>query len=133
MDGLTVAAAMRPLPQPLAPDTLLAALAERFTAQPDYDALPVVGPDGTLHGVVSAREVEQAAAGDATAATAADLAQTVRPLAASQPLDRAMAELVHHDGGGLPVVETAGGQVTGWLSHRDVLVAYTHTLEAAQT
>ncbi|HWD45371.1 MAG TPA: chloride channel protein [Actinomycetota bacterium] len=133
MDGLTVAAAMRPLPQPLAPDTLLAALAERFTAQPDYDALPVVGPDGTLHGVVSAREVEQAAAGDATAATAADLAQTVRPLAAGQPLDRAMAELVHHDGGGLPVVETAGGQVTGWLSHRDVLVAYTHTLEAAQT
>jgi CBS domain-containing protein len=45
-------------------------------------------------------------------------------LAAGQPLDRALAELVRHDGGGLPVVETDRGQVAGWLGHRDVLAAY---------
>jgi CBS domain-containing protein len=84
----------------------------------------VVSPDGTLHGVISARAVEQAAAQDIPGITAGDLARTTKTLTANQTLEQAMAELVRHDSGGLPVLDPIAGRVIGWLSHRDVLAVY---------
>ena len=136
MERLTVAAAMRPPPDPLPAGAGLDELVARFAADDEQrDALPVVNDDGVLRGVVSAREVEQTlqdvqgvqASRDAQAGsrpTAAELAATSPVLRADQTLEEALDQLVQHHGGGLPVVADSDGQVIGWLTHRDVLHAY---------
>lgn len=139
MERLTVAAAMRPPPDPLPACAELDELVVRFAADDEQrDALPVVDDDGVLRGVVSVREVEQAVqalqdvqgvqasrgAQAGSRPTAAELAATSPVLRADQTLEEALGQLVQHHGGGLPVVADSDGRVIGWLTHRDVLHAY---------
>ena len=118
---LTVAAAARPLPVPLAPDADLDEMARRFAAEPGT-ALPVIDGHRELRGVVLAFEVEQALQDRAGTVTATDLARTVPTLWPEQGLEEALAELTRHGGAGLPVGDTAGG-LSAWITHRDVLRA----------
>jgi CIC family chloride channel protein len=119
LDQLTVATAARPLPLPLSPQADLQQLATRFAGD-SHAALPVVDQAGQFRGAVLAVEVEQAVH-DAAGVTAADLARTVPVLRPDQGLEDALAELVRHNGAGLPVGHDGG--VDGWLTHRDVLSA----------
>jgi CIC family chloride channel protein len=136
MERLTVAAAMRPPPDPLPTSAGLDELVARFANQREqHDALPVVDDAGMLHGVVSATDVEQAmqATQDGQAGrqpAAGELTATTPVLQAGQTLEQALSQLLRHHGGGLPVVSDgdghrpSDGQVIGWLTHRDVLHAY---------
>jgi CIC family chloride channel protein len=118
---MSVAGAAGPLPARLAPGTGLADLTARFAAD-GSTALPVIDDNGRLLGVVPALEVERAVQGAADEVTAADLAHTVPVLTGDESLEQALAELTRHGGAGLPV-GTGDNEVTGWLTHRDLLRA----------
>jgi CIC family chloride channel protein len=127
LDRLTVAAAMRPLPEPLHPTAALPEMATRFATENDT-ALPVIDDNGDLRGTVLAAEVEAAIGDGADTASAADLAHTVPTLHPHQSLEDALAELIRH-GPGLPVADPATGHITAWLTHREIL----HTAAATPT
>jgi CIC family chloride channel protein len=118
---LRVAAAAQSLPVPLALETPLQQLAERF-ATDTGTALPVIDAAGDLRGIVLAIEVERAVQDRADGVTAADLARTVPVLREEQSLEDALEELTRNGGADLPVAD-AGGAVRSWLTHRDLLRA----------
>jgi CIC family chloride channel protein len=123
MEHLTVAAAMRPPPDPVPATAGLAELVARFAADPERrDALPVVDEHGTLRGVASAAEVEQAVR-NRSHPTAADLALVPPVLRPGQTLEEALNQLLQHHGDSLPVLD-GEGRVIGWIGHRDLLRAY---------
>jgi CIC family chloride channel protein len=122
LDRLTVAAAARPLPAPLAPDTDLTQMASRFATEHN-GALPVIDGDHQLRGVVLAIEVERAVRDDAEQVTAADLARSVPLLRPDQGLESALSELTRHGGAGLPVGDASDGVLTAWITHQDILRA----------
>jgi CIC family chloride channel protein len=122
MHDLTVADAMRPLPDPLHAADPLPVVIERFARDGD-EALPVVADDGTYAGVVTSTEVDLAARGDRLDAVAGELAVDVPSLHPTQPLDTILDLLLRPDLRGVPVVSETG-DVTGWITHRDVLRAY---------
>jgi CIC family chloride channel protein len=126
MERLTVADAMRPVPEPLPADADISDVVRSFAAGGDR-ALPVVGADGVYAGVVSVSAVD--AASDRPDATAADLAVLVPAVGAGQRLDTVLDLLLHSEVDGLPVISPAG-EVTAWVSHRDVLSAYQRLLRA---
>lgn len=115
---LTVGAAAGPPPAPLAPDTGLAEIAHRFSVE-DGTALPVVNDHHELRGIVLADDVERALR-DHPDITAADLARNVPVLHANQGIDDALTALSHAHGTGVPV-RNATGQLTAWITHRDLL------------
>ena len=118
---ISVAGAAGPLPAPLAPGAGLADLTARFAAD-GSTALPVLDDHGQLLGVVPALEVERAVQGGADGVTAADLARIVPILTGEESLEQALAELTRHGGAGLPV-RFGDNEVSGWLTHRDLLRA----------
>jgi CBS-domain-containing membrane protein len=75
--------------------------------------------------VVSATDIEQAVRNRSRPA-AADLTAATPVLDAEQTLEEALGQLLQHHGDGLPVLG-GGGQVVGWITHRDVLHAYAAT------
>jgi CIC family chloride channel protein len=119
LQSLTVATAAGPLPEPLAPDTRLDAIAVRFAATSDA-ALPVIDGHRQLRGVVLAIEVERALHDCTANVIAADLAQTVPVLAADVGLETALEALSRSGGVGLPVADRTG-HLIGWVTHRDLL------------
>jgi len=128
MQVLRVRDAMQPVPEPLAAATPLNDVVSRF-AQRDVTALPVVDADGAYRGVVTAEEVEGAlrdATADITAGNLADVPVAVPPDAT---LEAALSQLVHQDRSTLPVMESGGSTILGWLTHRDILVAYQARVE----
>ncbi|HEV8561266.1 MAG TPA: chloride channel protein [Actinophytocola sp.] len=90
LDRLTVATAMRPLPEPLHPATTLPELATRFATTTDA-ALPVIDDNGELRGTVLAAETDTA--------TAADPARTLPALHPDQSLEDTLAEPIRHGPG----------------------------------
>lgn len=128
MTVLTVAEAMRPVPNPLVQATPLAEMIDRFGTE-DADALPVVDADGRYRGTVTASQLEAGARDDAVEATAGKLAVLTPTIRAEQTLDDALRVLVTNDRAGLPVID--GGAVAGWLTHRDVLRAYSTSVHDA--
>ena len=127
MELVTVADAMQPLPAALTPNAALNVIIARFATE-GRDALPVADHDGTYRGTVIARDVEDSARDSAQDATAATLARAVPSLHPDQSLEQALALLVQQDRSGLPVIST-DGRICGWLTHRDVLAAYTARLQ----
>jgi chloride channel protein, CIC family len=124
MRTVPVAAAMRPLPAPLAPDTPLTGVVERFTHGREQ-CVPVIDADGELIGVISAIDVEAQALERAPAdASATRIAHTPRELHADDVLEDAVRVLSLSDDPGIPVMAPSGRQVVGWLTHRDILRAY---------
>ena len=121
MRTVPVAAAMRPLPEPLAAGAPLAEVLERFQRD---ECVPVVGPDGELTGVISAVDVEEQALDSSADPTAGRIAHAPRILHADDVLEDAVRALSLSDDPGLPVLEPGGRGVVGWVSHRDILRAY---------
>jgi CIC family chloride channel protein len=124
MQRLTVADAMRPIPDPIPAETRLPALVDRFANGRDQ-ALPVVSDGGTYAGVITLDAIDGAA--DRPGATAGDLGLLVGTLDPRQRLDEALDLLLRSDADGLPVL-SANGDITGWVSHRDILAAYQRLL-----
>jgi CIC family chloride channel protein len=127
MTVLRVRDAMRPVPHPLHQEMPLAEIIDRFQGE-DVDALPVVDHDGTYRGTVTTAQLEAGARDDAIAATAGDLAILTPTIRVDQTLDDALRLLVVNERSGLPVIE--GAAVSGWLTHRDLLRAYSEHVHA---
>ena len=123
MERLTVRDAMRPVPSPLAADAQLADFIDRFAAE-GVDALPVVDAGGVYVGVVTSSGLEGSIRIDGLESTAAGLAQGVTPVRADETLEQAIERLVVQGASGVPVLDAGGGLVIGWLTHLDVLAAY---------
>jgi CIC family chloride channel protein len=118
MRTVPVAAAMGPVPEPLAPDAPLDAVVERLTRE---DCAPVIDAGGELVGVISAIDVEAEAGGSAAARR---LAHTPRELHADDVLEDAVRALSLSDDPAVPVLEPGGRTLVGWVTHRDILRAY---------
>jgi CIC family chloride channel protein len=123
MQQLTVRDAMRPVPKPLSAGAAFGEVIERFAAE-GIEALPVVEHGGTYRGILTALQLEDAMRANMFDATAGDLAQATSPVAADDTLERAIQGLASDDAGGLAVVDARTRQVTGWLTHQDVMAAY---------
>jgi CIC family chloride channel protein len=128
MARVTVAQAMGKLPRPLAPEQPLRDVLRRFTAE-RTDVLPVINRNGTLLGVIAAADIEQALAGTTNELTAASLMHTAPALRADQSLKDGVRALAASDDDGLPVLDTHGDGVVGWLTHRRLLRAYNAHLD----
>jgi CIC family chloride channel protein len=123
MARITVAEALGELPRPLSPDLPVPEILDRFVAE-RTNALPVISGDGSLLGVVSAGDVEQALANPQGAANAHDLIHETPELRIDQTLQDAVWRLGATDDDGLPVLDERGDHVVGWLTHRRLLGAY---------
>lgn len=123
---LTVAQAMRPVPEPVAPATAPAEVARRLGAS-RYGALPVRGADGYL-GAVLSTDGDAPDGADVTAGERAVMLPTLRP---GDSLHDAVSLLHEHETTGLPVVAVDASEPIGWLDHRDVLAACAATRKAS--
>ncbi|HEY6470433.1 MAG TPA: chloride channel protein, partial [Candidatus Dormibacteraeota bacterium] len=128
MRDLRVRDAMQPLPKPLDAATPLDEMVGRF-ARRDVAALPVVDADGDYRGVVTAEDVETALGEGTADVTAGGLATRASGIASDAPLDTALTRFVQQGTAALPVLEPDGSTLVGWLTQRDILVAYHARLE----
>ncbi len=123
MAQITVGEALGELPRPLNPDEPLREVLDSFAAE-RTNALPVIDTAGSLLGVVSAGDVEQALANSPSDTTARALVHETPGLRVDQTLDEAVWRLGSTDDEGLPVLDQRGEHVVGWLTHRQLLSAY---------
>jgi CIC family chloride channel protein len=123
MAQITVGEALGELPRPLDPDQPLREVLDRLAAE-RTNALPVIDADGSLLGVVSAGDVEQALASSAGDKNARTLIHEAPELRIDQTLEEAVWRLGSTDDEGLPVLDQDGEHVVGWLTHRQLLAAY---------
>jgi CIC family chloride channel protein len=133
MAHITVGEALGEPPRPLDPDQPLREVLDRFAAE-RTNALPVIDASGTLLGVVSAGDVEQALANSPGDTTARTLIHETPELRVDQTLEEAIWRLGSTDDEGLPILDHDGNHVVGWLTHRQLLAAYRKRLgEGGQT
>ncbi|HEY4419567.1 MAG TPA: chloride channel protein, partial [Pseudonocardia sp.] len=123
LQRLTVAEAMRPLPEPVdaraARKEVLARLAgARYGALPVYD-------DSGYRGAVTAATLDDPWPAHDDEPGAADLTAMLPALRPDATLRAAALALQSHDSTGLPVVPVDTTEPIGWLDHRDVLAALT--------
>jgi CIC family chloride channel protein len=130
LDGVTVADAMEPVPQAVREDATLSDLVDRF-ARDVHETLPVFDGTGAYRGIVTATEVEDAADSELNDVTAGDLARTIPALRSNQPLQDAVSTLLAGDQHGLPVMAADDRRIVGWLTHRDLLKAYSERSSAS--
>ncbi len=128
MAQIAVADAMGEPPRALAPELPLPDVLARFTAE-HVDALPVIDSTGVLLGVVAAVDIEQALTHSQNGLDAHALLHKTPELRANQTLEDAIRALAATDDEGLPVLDTNGKIVVGWLTHRQLLHAYQARLD----
>ncbi|MEV6558245.1 chloride channel protein [Nocardia sp. NPDC051756] len=116
----------REVPSPLDEDTDVRAAADAL-ARSTTTMLPVVGADGYYHGCVTARDIAEALDDPEAADTVRTLLTLPPTLAVDATLPEMLTALVGHDGTGLPVVDRARGELTGWIDYDDVLIALRST------
>jgi chloride channel protein, CIC family len=127
MQLLHVADAMQPVPAAIPGETNLNVVIARL-GEASTDGLPITDAEGFYRGTISSQQVEEAMRENALDATAADLAQDLPALEASQTLEEALSALLRARSG-LPVVSADDPYPVGWLTHRDVLRAYNARLQ----
>ncbi len=120
--GLTIGDAMGDPVDPLAVTASPSEAARTFLRQ-GRNALPVADESGVTIGVVTARGLERGAGG-ATTATIELLVEDVPKLHPDDALAVGVDWLTDADREALPIFAPHGGEVVGWLDHRDVLRAY---------
>jgi chloride channel protein, CIC family len=130
MEAITVGEAMRPTPEPIRADSPLREVVERFSAGGE-PALPVVDAEGHFVGVLPEDELEQAI-GEEIEPAAEALVRQLPTLGTRESLAEATGILVRSDSAGLAVLDEAGEQVVGWLSHRDILRLYDQRMKREQ-
>ncbi len=123
MGLIPVSEAMRSVPSPLAASASLDEVVDRLVAE-GVEALPVVDENGVYVGILTSDAAEESMRANALDATAGDLAQRVPPVRADETLEQALDRLLAQGAAGLPVLDAADGRVVGWLTHRDLLRAY---------
>jgi len=124
MAQIGVSEAIGPLPRPLAPGQPLRDVLDRF-ANEHADALPVIeSSDGTLLGVITVIDIEQAIGDAREGQTASSLVHETPELRVDESLEDAVRALALTDDEGLPVLDADGEVVVGWLTHRRLLRAY---------
>ncbi len=123
MAQISVGGAMGRLPTPLKPDAPLEDLLKRFSRE-RVDALPVLDSDGRLLGVVAAVDIEQAITAGRGHLLAKALVHEVPELRIDETLEDAVRALAATDEESLPVLDSEGRKVVGWLTHRRLLRAY---------
>ncbi len=123
MGLLTAADAMQPVPVPLPVGAGLTEVVDRLVLE-GVAALPVVGEDGEYCGIVTMEGAEEHMRANELDATAADLAQVVPAVHATETLEQVLDRLLTHGTSGLPVLTEDDGRIVGWLTHRDLLRAY---------
>lgn len=64
-------------------------------------------------------------------AVAADVAMETVPVTADTSLENALKALVGNDRSGVPVLDDPHGRLVGWLTQRDVLLAYHERMQAS--
>ena len=84
----------------------------------------MIDHDGTLLGIVTAADIEQAIGGARNGLTAGNLVHEVPELRVDQSLEDAVRALAIADDEGLPVLDADGRKAIGWLTHRRLLRAY---------
>ena len=126
LEGITVGDAMEPVPEPVHEEAALSDLIDRF-ARDALETLPVVDSAGAYRGIVTAFETEQAADSELDDLTAGQLARSIPTLRTDQSLQDALSVLLSGEQHGVPVVAHQDGRIVGWLTHRDVLKAYSET------
>jgi CIC family chloride channel protein len=129
LEGITVADAMEPVPEPVPEGATLSDLVDRF-ARDAFETLPVVDGAGAYRGIVTANEIEQAADSEQYDLTAGELARSIPALRTDQSLQEALATLLAGEPHGVPVVAAEDGRIVGWLTHRDVLKVYSERASA---
>jgi CIC family chloride channel protein len=127
MEVMTVSDAMQPVPAAVPEQVPLNDVIARLAAE-HKDALPVVDQDIHYRGAITTSQVEEAARENSLGATAGELARAVSVLRPDQSLNDALKALVQGERSGLPVLGPDGDQVVGWLTPRDVLLAYSSRL-----
>ena len=125
--GISVAEAMGPPPPTIAAHDPVSAAAELLLST-GGDGLAVVGEEGELLGVVSARELEAARA-EGGGGEVGGVAVGVPMLRPEDPLATAVDWLAGEDREGLPVLSGQDSSLVGWIDHRDVLRAYARGVE----
>jgi CIC family chloride channel protein len=128
MHDLRVRDAMQPVPTPLLATASLDDMVGRF-ARRDVAALPVVDAAGGYRGVVTAEDVETALSEATVDVTAGDLATLASGVSTDAPLDTALSRFVQQSTAALPVLKPGGSTLLGWLTQRDILVAYQSRLD----
>jgi CIC family chloride channel protein len=123
LQRLTVAEAMRPLPQPVEARANRQDMVARL-AGARYGALPVY-EDGGYRGAVTAATLDDPRPATDDEPHAGDLAVTLPALRPDATLRSAALALQDHYATGLPVVPVDTDHPIGWLDHRDVLAALT--------
>lgn len=119
--GMVVGEVMGPLPAALPATTSRADAAAAFLRE-GRSALPVLGEDGHLRGVLSVRDLERLP--EADGGEASSLAEEAPALYADEPLAVAVDWLTGGEREGLPVLSRDSEEIVGWIDHRDVLRAY---------
>ena len=89
----------------------------------------MIDSTGVLLGVVAAVDIEQALTRSQNGLDAHALLHKTPELRANQTLEDAIRALAATDDEGLPVLDTNGKIVVGWLTHRQLLHAYQARLD----
>lgn len=131
MENLTVAEAMRPAPEPV-PGNIPLRMVPALLDGVRMHGLPVIKEDGTLCGVITVQDVEEAVEADEK-----NLALPVTKFCSQRPvvaypdetLHRAIERMSHRDIGRLPVVDrNSPTRLVGWISRADIIRAYERAL-----
>ena len=123
MERIRVDEAMGPPPAAASPEENVEQLAERIAAG-DLDALPLVGTNDILLGVIDAVDLELAIEGQRRDATGRELLRNSPTVRADESLEEATRVLAASEADGIPVLAAQSDQLVGWLTHRDLLRAY---------
>ena len=124
--------AMSETPDPIAGDTPLQDVVDRFATGPGT-ALPVIDDRRRLLGVITAADLDDAIQDlRPTPINAGNLAHTAPLIHPDDPLDDAIQALGRADEDGLPVVDRSDKTIVGWIAQRDILALYRDRLNRAR-
>jgi len=131
MENITVSEVMRPAPEPI-PGNMPLRMVPSLLDKARMHGLPVSKDDGTLCGVITVQDVDEAVDADEKNL---DLPVTQfcsqRPIVAysDETLHHALERMSHRDIGRLPVVDrNSPSKLVGWVSRADIIRAYERAL-----
>jgi CIC family chloride channel protein len=131
MENLTVAEVMRPAPEPIPGNTPLR-MVPLLLDGVRMHGLPVANEDGTLCGVITVQDVEEAADADENNLALPVTKFCSQRLVVAYPdetLHRAIERMSHRDIGRLPVVDrNSPTRLLGWINRADIIRAYERAL-----
>jgi CIC family chloride channel protein len=131
MENMTVSEAMRPAPEPI-PVNMPLRMVPSLLDKVRMHGLPVINGDGTLCGVVTVQDVEEAAEaseGNLDLPVTKFCSQHLVVAYPDETLQHAIERMSHRDIGRLPVVDRINPtKLVGWISRADIIRAYERAL-----